>query len=41
MLTPKQAVALEAHAEKDSGDPHLNAMNVAVVKNLVKEKLRA
>lgn len=40
MLTSKQAVALQAHAEKDTGDPRLNLMNVAIVKDLVSEKLK-
>lgn len=39
MLTPKQAIALEKHAAKETGDPRLDAMNAAVTKDLVRKKL--
>jgi hypothetical protein len=38
-MTAKQLAALQAHSEKDSGDPRLNAMNVEVVKGLVRKEL--
>lgn len=38
-MTAKQIATLKAHAQKDSGDPRLNAMNVGVVKDLVRKKL--